>query len=155
MARITKAVSRLCVCLVAFLALSLLSETRPIASVAREGLRSLDARSPDPRMIPGTGDLLGDIFRKVGLDSLARLNKLENWKQNNNDPDVIDGSNITQPIVTSHQNNKSALPNTTHRGEHNDLPDPSEKPGQFLGAMVDILSSKLGQAMHSSDEVTL
>lgn len=106
------------------------------------------------RMIPGTGDLLGDIFKKAGFEGLARLNKLDNWKKNN-DPENIDGSNITQPIVTSHQDNKSAQMQTSHTEGHSDLPDPTENPGQFFGAMVDMLTNKLGQAMHSSDEVTL
>ncbi|PLN81518.1 hypothetical protein BDW42DRAFT_168902 [Aspergillus taichungensis] len=155
MTRATKAVSRLCVCIVAFLALSPLSETRPIASIARDGSRSLDARSPDPRMIPGTDDLLGSIFTKAGLDGLARLNKLNKWKQKNNDPIVIDGSNVTQPIVTSHDDNKSAYMQTTPKEEHSDMPDPSKQPVQFLGAIVDTLSHELGEALHSSDEVTL
>lgn len=105
-------------------------------------------------MIPGKGDLLGNIFSKAGLDGLARLNKLNAWKEKNNDPDVIDGSNMTQPIVTSHEDKKTTYTQSTQE-EHSDIPDPARQPVQFLGAMVDMLSHKLGQAMHSSDEVTL
>ncbi|KAE8416125.1 hypothetical protein BDV36DRAFT_261010, partial [Aspergillus pseudocaelatus] len=98
-------------------------------------------------MIPGSNDLVGDIFKTVDLDNLAKLN---NWKQNQ----TTNESSSTSPTKTQSSVTSSAN-HTTKQTTPSGLADPEGDPSVFVSGLLQLLSDKFKQAWHSSDEHTL
>ncbi|KAE8135432.1 hypothetical protein BDV38DRAFT_139161 [Aspergillus pseudotamarii] len=134
-----------CLLVLAFLALASISHSRPVTEIPRSG--TLHARNADPRMIPGSDDLVGDLFKSIDLDNLAKLN---NWKQNQ----TTNESNSTAP--TKPQSNVTSSANhTAKQTTPSGLADPEGEPSVFVSGLLQLLSDKFKQAWHSSDEHTL
>ncbi|KAF7594130.1 hypothetical protein BBP40_010129 [Aspergillus hancockii] len=125
------------------LAFAALSHSRPI--LESSGPRSLHARSPDPRMIPSTGNLLNDIFKSVGLESLANLN---HWKEETH-------KNSTITDEKSKDNVNYATDHSQKQTNSNQLSNPANDPAGFVSNLIDLLADKWKQAMDSDDERTL
>ncbi|KAE8359225.1 hypothetical protein BDV27DRAFT_56727 [Aspergillus caelatus] len=134
-----------CLFVLSFLALASISYSRPIMEISRSG--TLHARNADPRMIPGSNDLVGDIFKTVDLDNLAKLN---NWKQNQ----TTNESSSTSPTKTQSSVTSSAN-HTAKQTTPSGLADPEGDPSVFVSGLLQLLSDKFKQAWHSSDEHTL
>ncbi|KAL4809645.1 hypothetical protein BDV18DRAFT_132512 [Aspergillus unguis] len=83
---------------------------------------SLQARSPDPRMIPSQTDLLSAAFASLGMQELSKLNQLnqeqheketeleteldnaqQEMENNSNSEKPVDDSHSAQPTVTTHE----------------------------------------------------
>lgn len=100
-------------------------------------------------MIPGSDDLIGDIFKSVGSDNFAKLNK---WKQNQ----PTSESNSTAPTKTQTQDNVTSSANhTAKQTTPSGLADPAGDSPEFVSGLLQLLSDKFKQAWHSSDEHTL
>ncbi|KAE8374486.1 hypothetical protein BDV26DRAFT_295916 [Aspergillus bertholletiae] len=134
-----------CLLVLTFLAMVSISESHPIAEMSTS--RALHARSPDPRIIPSSDSLVNSIFSSVGLDNLA---KLDHWKQNQ----ATDESDSAAPTKTQNEVTSSGN-HTAKQMTPSELPDPTQDNSKFMSELLQLLSSKLTKAWHSSDEHTL
>ncbi|OGM47558.1 hypothetical protein ABOM_004246 [Aspergillus bombycis] len=145
MALLAKASSLACLLVLAFLALASIGHSHPIGEISRSGM--LHGRNPDPRMIPGSNDLVGNIFKSLGLDNFEKLN---HWKQNQATPE----SSSTAPTKTQDSSTSSG-DHTTKQTTPSGLADPTSDPSGFVSGLLQLLRDRFKQALHSSDEHTL
>ncbi|KAB8241348.1 hypothetical protein BDV35DRAFT_397800 [Aspergillus flavus] len=146
MALLAKASSLACLLVLAFLALASISHSRPVTEISRSG--TLHARDPDPRLIPGSNDLVSDILDSIGLQNFQKLN---NWKQNQ----ATDESSNTAPTKTQQNNTTPSSNHTAKQTTPSGLADPAGDPSGFVSGLLRLLSDRFKQAWHSSDEHTL
>ncbi|KAE8144603.1 hypothetical protein BDV25DRAFT_145458 [Aspergillus avenaceus] len=138
------------VCLVlAILAFSSINHAQPISKSLEP--RVLEARSPEPRMIPGSDDIVGDVLNRIGLEHLAKLN---HWKENQ-DPDVIDDSHSATPTNTTHDNVTHDSTHGYNKHDESKVGDPAKDPTGFVSGVFDIVADRIREAFYSSDEHTL
>ncbi|PWY83170.1 hypothetical protein BO94DRAFT_120351 [Aspergillus sclerotioniger CBS 115572] len=185
MLSLTKASSVACV-LLACLTFSSIVQAYPVSTSDKETLsRSLDSRSPDPRMIPDSEnrDLVNSLFNSLGFSALANLN---HWKSDN-EPDVIDDSNVPTRTETTKDNtvddngdihtdnsredktdsdddkdsddskDKEDDKDSSDKDSKNDtqLPNPATDPAGFVTALMQQIQHTFNEALDSSDEHTL
>ncbi|KNG82916.1 hypothetical protein ANOM_008299 [Aspergillus nomiae NRRL 13137] len=147
MALLAKASSLACLLVLTFLALASISHSHPIGEISRSA--TLQGRNPDPRMIPSSNDLVGNIFKGLGLDNFEKLNQ---WKQNQ----ATGESSSTTPTKAQAQDNTT--PNDDHTPKQaapSGLADPASDPSGFVSGLLQLLRDRFKQSLHSSDEHTL
>jgi hypothetical protein len=96
-------------------------------------------------MIPGSDNLLNDIFRSVGLESLAKLN---HWKEEAH-------KNSTTTDEKSKDQTNHAVEHSQKQTTSSDLSSPADDPSDFISRLFGLLADKWKEAMYSSDEHTL
>ncbi|KAL4997120.1 hypothetical protein BDV10DRAFT_186486 [Aspergillus recurvatus] len=143
--------------------ISLLTTALPIPismedALHPEAAREIQPRSPipDPRMIPSETDLMATIFAKLGMEELAKFNKLhpEEDAQNSSATMMIDDSHRSTYNVTEHDNQ---VDSGKEKGKNaaEDGADAAKDPEGFVDTLFEVLRKKFREAINGSDEVGL
>ncbi|KAB8238845.1 uncharacterized protein BDW43DRAFT_259924 [Aspergillus alliaceus] len=100
-------------------------------------------------MVPGTSNLVDDIFKSMGMDNLAKLN---HWK----DEQKFDEGDSTA-TANEPQNNNIVYSDSHGKKQTNEseLSNPADDPSAFVSDLFTLLASRFKEAVHSSDEHTL
>ncbi|KAL4905861.1 hypothetical protein BDW74DRAFT_177560 [Aspergillus multicolor] len=171
-----------------FILIAPLTTALPIPSSARdtscntlnpETGRAITARSPspDPRMIPSQTDLMATIFAQLGMEELAKLNKLHPEEEDGNGATmVIDDSRSTTHTVTEQDNavdggkgktqdeqaqveqgkdKKQGKETEKGKDASGENADTAKDPEGFMGSLFEALRKKFREAINGSDEVEL
>ncbi|KAL5045755.1 hypothetical protein BDW71DRAFT_208021 [Aspergillus fruticulosus] len=110
--------------------------------------REIQPRSPipDPRMIPGETDLMATIFAKLGMEELAKFNKLHPEEDAQDSVTMaIDDSHSATHTMTEHENQ---VDNGKEKGK-----DAAKDPEGFVNTLFEVLRKKFREAINGSDEV--
>ncbi|KAE8406128.1 hypothetical protein BDV37DRAFT_67559 [Aspergillus pseudonomiae] len=145
MALLAKASSLACLLVLTFLALASISHSHPIGEISRSA--TLQGRNPDPRMIPSSNDLVGNIFKGLGLDNFEKLNQ---WKQNQ-----ATGQSSSNTSTKAQDNSTPGDDHTAKQTAPSGLADPASDPSGFVSGLLQLLRDRFKQSLHSSDEHTL